>query len=106
MSELPKYRFTVVPASTPAALSSAPVRLIKVHIAGGSAASKVEFKNAATDTGDILLTVNALTNDSKGEDMESVGGIPFSTACYCKPAGTGAIAYVWWEPMQTQVAFA
>ena len=96
---LPKYRFTVVPASSAAALSASPVRLIKVHLAGGSAASKVEFKNAATDTGDVLLTVNALTNDSKGEDLSSVGGIPFTTACFCKPAGTGAIAYVWWEPL-------
>ena len=104
MPELPKYRFTVVPASAAAALSSSPVRLIKVELAGGSAASKVEFKNAATDTGSVLLTINALTNDQKGADMQNVGGLAFSTACFCKPAGTGAIAYVWWEPMQTQVA--
>lgn len=106
MSDLPKYRFSIVPASAAAALSSSPVRLIKVELMGGSAASKVEFKNAATDTGDILLTVNALTSDQKGVDLTSVGGLAFSTACFCKPAGNGAIAYVWWEPMQTQVAFA
>lgn len=100
MSALPKYRLTTVPAATPAQVGSGAIRVMKVAIAGGSAASKVELKNAATDTGDILLTVNALTNDYKSESLEDVGGIGFSTALYVKPAGTGAIAYIWWEPLQ------
>ena len=105
MSELPKYRLTSVPTATPAALHTAGVRVMKIALAGGSAASKVELKNATTDTGDVLLTVNALTNDFKEIDFTDVGGIAFPTGCYAKPAGTAALAYIWWEPMQTQVAF-
>jgi hypothetical protein len=101
---LPKFRLTSVPTATPAALGSGGIRVMKVAIAGGSAASKVELKNAATDTGDVLLTVNALTNDFKVIDLSDVGGILFSTGCFVKPAGTAALAYIWWEPAQTQVA--
>lgn len=103
---MPKYRVQIVPTATPAAIGSGPIRIIAVEIAGGSAASKVEFKNAATDTGDVLLTVNCLTNDDKFRDYSDLGGIAFGVACYAKPAGTGALVYVWYEPMQTQVAFA
>jgi hypothetical protein len=106
MSALPKYRLTTVPTATPAALGSGAIRVMKLAIAGGSAASKVELKNAATDTGDVLLTVNALTNDFKEIDFSDVGGIAFSTGCFVKPAGTAALVYVWWEPMQSQSAFA
>lgn len=102
---LPKFRLTAVTTAAPAALGSGPVRVMKVALAGGSAASKVELKNAATDTGDVLLTVNALTTDFKEIDLCGVGGILFSTGCFVKPAGTAAIAYVWWEPAQTQSAF-
>jgi len=100
MSALPKYRLTTVPAATPAQVGSGAIRVMKIALAGGSAASKAELKNAATDTGDILFTINALTNDYKSESFEEQGGIPFPTALYAKPAGTGAIAYIWWEPLQ------
>lgn len=105
MSFLPKFRLQSVPTATPAAAGSGPVRVMKVAIAGGSAASKVELKNAATDTGDVLLTVNALTNDFKVIDLTDVGGIAFSVGCFVKPAGTAALVYIWFEPMQTQSAF-
>ena len=72
-------------------------KIWKVCLAGGSAASKLELKNAATDTGDVLFTLNALTNDYKSESFSDVGSIPFSTACYAKLSGTGALAYVWYE---------
>jgi|SRR3990167_2752375 len=103
---LPKYRLQTVVTATPAAVGSGPVRIMKIALAGGSAASKCELKNAATDTGDILLTINALTNDYKSDDFEALGGIPFSVGCFAKPAGTAAIAYIWYEPMQSQVGFA
>ena len=79
---------------------------MKVAIAGGSAASKVELKNALTDTGDVLLTVNCLTADFQVIDLVDVGGIAFPTGCFVKPAGTAALVYIWWEPMQNQKAFA
>lgn len=103
---MPKYRLQSVPTATPAAVGSGTVRVMKIAIAGGSAASKCELKNAATDTGDVLFTINALTNDYKETSFEEVGGIPFSVGCFAKPAGTAALVYIWYEPMQTQVAFA
>jgi hypothetical protein len=103
---LPKYRVAIVPTATPAAAGSGPVRVMKISLKGGSAASSVELKNAATDTGDVLFTFNALTNDQKDISFEDVGGIPFSIGCFVKPAGTAAIAHIWFEPMQAQSAFA
>jgi hypothetical protein len=77
---------------------------MKIVLFGGSAASQVELKNAATDTGTVLYGLNTPTADSRKDDFSNVGGIAFPVGCFVKPAGTGAIAYVWWEPMQTQVA--
>jgi hypothetical protein len=71
--------------------------LYGVVLFGGSADSQVEFKNAATDTGTVLLTINCLAKTTTGVDLSELGGLVFSTAIYCKPAGTGAIAYVWYE---------
>lgn len=97
-SSLPQFRMATVTTAAPAQVGATGVRrLIAVSIAGGSAASKVEFKNAATDTGTVLLTVNCLTNDNQFVDLSELGGISFDTAIFCKPAGTGAIVYVWYE---------
>jgi len=72
-------------------------RLMGVLLFGGSANSQVEFKDAATDTGTVLLSVNVLANDTKFMDLISLGGLLFNTGLFVKPAGTGAIAYVWYE---------
>jgi hypothetical protein len=56
-----------------------------------------EFKNAATDTGTVLLTVTGLTNTTVDVDLTAVGGLVFSTAIFCKPTGTGNIVYVWYR---------
>lgn len=62
-----------------------------------AANSSVEFKDAATDTGTVLLTASTLANQSLFVDLSEFGGLPFSTAIFCKPAGTGAIVYCWFE---------
>lgn len=98
MSGLTQYHTAVVPASAAAKVGATGVRrLIRVVLFGGSADSQVEFKNGATDTGDVLLTVNALLDTTIDIDLTSVGGLHFSTAMFCKPAGTAAIAYVWYD---------
>src|SRR5688572_22735960 len=102
---LPKYILQSVPTATAAAVGSGPVRVMQISLAGGSAASKVELKNAATDTGDVLFTLNAITTEQASISFEDVGGILFSVGCFAKPAGTAAIAYIWYEPAQTQAAF-
>jgi hypothetical protein len=84
--------------TTPAQVGATGLRrLFKVILFGGSADSQVEFKNAATDTGDVLLSVNTLAKTTREISLSDVGGLTFSTAIYCKPAGTGAICYVWYE---------
>ena len=93
-----QYKTQTIPAATPAQVGVTGVRrLIAVVLFGGSADSQVEFKNAATDTGTVLLSLNCLAGTSTVVDLSSLGGIVFSTAIYCKPAGTGAIAYVFYE---------
>jgi len=98
MQSLPLYNTATVVAATPAKVGATGLRrLMRVVLFGGSADSQVEFKNAATDTGDVLLSVNALLDTTMDVDLTSVGGLVFDTAMFCKPAGTGAIAYVWYE---------
>ena len=96
---VPQYKYQIVPASATAQVgTTAQRRLMKVVLTAGSgAAGTVEFKNAATDTGDVLFTVAAVAGTSREIDLCEVGGIPFSTAIFCKPAGTGAICHVWFD---------
>lgn len=96
-STLPIYKTQTVPATTPAALGSGAVVLKGFYLYGGSAASSVEFKNAATDTGTVLLSIDTPTGQGQFVDLTPFGGIEFSVGCFCKPAGTGAILYAWFE---------
>ena len=92
------YSTAIVPAATPAKVGATGARrLMACVLFGGSADSQVEFKNAATDTGTVLLSLNCLAKTSTGVDLSALGGLPFDTAMFCKPAGTGAICYVWYE---------
>ena len=98
ISSLPLFQTQIVPTATAAKVgSTGERRLMKVVLFGGTADSQVEFKNAATDTGDVLLTVAALLDTSIEMDFTDVGGLKFSTAMFCKPAGAGAIAYLWYD---------
>lgn len=97
-SSFPLYKTASVPAATPALAGAAGQRrLMAVLLFGGSADSQVEFKDAATDTGTVLVGVNALAKTSKFIDFSEIGGIIFNTGLFVKPAGTAAIAYVWYE---------
>lgn len=99
MSSLPKYRTQTVPTTTPAALGSGAVRLMGFYLYGGSGNTSVEFKNAATDTGTVLLSADTLIASGQFVNLTDMGGIAFSTGCFCKPAGTGGIVYAFFEPM-------
>ena len=93
MSDMPQYKLTTVPVATPAALGS--TRLIAFSLYGGSAASSVEFKDAATDTGTVLFSAVIPIGTSLFINLSELGGIAFSTNIFCKPAGAGAIVYAW-----------
>lgn len=95
----PQYGTAIVPASAAAQVGVTGARRIHKIIltAGSGAAATCEFKNAATDTGTVLLTVAAATGTSFEADFCEVGGLAFDTAIFCKPAGTGAICHVWFS---------
>jgi len=97
MPSLPSYNLQAVTTASAAALGAKPVRLMAVYLYGGSGASSVEFKNAATDTGTVLFSMDCATAIGQFVDLTELGGIPFSVGCFVKPAGTGAIAYCWYE---------
>lgn len=93
-----KYNVQAVTAASAAKVGiTGERRLMGFAIYPAAANSTVEFKNAATDTGDVLLTYATLANTAQFVDLSDLGGITFSTAMFCKPAGTGCIVYVWYE---------
>lgn len=92
-----QYRLQAVTTASAARLGAKPVRLMAVYLYGGSAATSVEFKNAATDTGTVLFSMDTLTASGQFVDLSPFGGIDFSTGCFVKPAGAGGIAYCWFD---------
>lgn len=92
-----KYELQAVPVASPARLGAKPVTLMGFYLYGGSAASSVEFKNAATDTGTVLFSADTIIADGRFIDLSEMGGITFSVGCFCKPAGAGAIVYAFFE---------
>ena len=92
-----KYNLQAVPVATAARLGAKPVKLMGFAIYPAAANSSVEFKNAATDTGDVLLTYSTLASSACFVDLSAFGGITFNVGCFCKPAGTGSIVYAWYE---------
>ena len=93
-----KYNLQTVTAAAAARVgSNDDHKLMGFLLFGGTADSQVEFKNAATDTGDVLMGGNALLDTSFFADFTRFGGVKFSTAMFCKPAGAGAICYVWFD---------
>jgi hypothetical protein len=92
-----KYNVQTVPVASAARLGAKPVRLMGFVIFPSAANSSVEFKNAATDTGDVLLTYSTLASSSCFVDLSEFGGIEFSVGCFVKPAGANSIVYCFYE---------
>jgi len=84
-----------VPVATAAAVGTAGQRLMGFYLYGGSAATSVEFKNAATDTGTVLFSAATPIAIGQLVDLTRFGGIPFDVGIFCKPAGAGSTCYVW-----------
>ncbi|KKL59594.1 hypothetical protein LCGC14_2213740 [marine sediment metagenome] len=98
MTGLPLFKTATVTAASAAKVGeTGQRRLMAFLLFGGTADSQVEFKNAATDTGTVLLTAAALLDTSIFVDLTRFGGLLFDTAMFCKPAGTGAICYIWYQ---------
>ena len=91
-----KFLNATVPAATPARIGSSAQRLIG-FVVYAAANTVVEFKNAATDTGTVKLTVGALAGTSLVVDLSELGGIFFDVGIFCKPVGAGSLVYAWYE---------
>jgi len=92
-----KYILQTVPVATAARLGAKPVRLMAFYLYGGSAATSVEFKNAATDTGTVLLSAATPIAIGQFVDLTPLGGVAFDVGCFVKPAGAGSTIYCWYE---------
>ena len=99
VSGLPLFSYQIVLATTPAKVgATGQRRLMKVVVYSVTDVLKVEFKNGATDTGDVLLTLQGGDDTaSLSYDFTDVGGVLFTTAIFCKPVGTGGIVHVWYD---------
>jgi hypothetical protein len=98
MHSSPMYKTQTVPVATAALLGAAgQIRLMGFILFGGSANTQVEFKDAATDTGTVVLGANCLAYTSIFVDLSDIGGVMFNTGCFCKPAGAASICYCWYE---------
>lgn len=87
-----------------AAVKATPGRVLAILLEGGTTATSVKFKDAASDTGTEIIGAAAPHTDSDASAKSSVfldfshfGGIYFATAIYAVLAGTGAICYVWYD---------
>jgi hypothetical protein len=98
MAVLPLFKVQTVPTATAAVLGSGNVKLMAFMVVGGSDASGVEFKNAGSDTGTVLISYKVGTAVSSPLiDLSELGGVDFSVGCWCKPSGTGCVVYCWFE---------
>lgn len=91
------YALQTVTTAAAARLGAKPVRLVAIYLYGGSGATSCEFKNAATDTGTVLFSMDTPTAVGQFVDLTPFGGITFDVGCFVKPAGTGGIVYCWFE---------
>lgn len=90
--------------ATAAVLKASPGRVLAVLIEGGTAASSIDFTNDGDGSADPLIGVTVPFTDSDASaastyflDLSHFGGVYFSVAIYAKLAGTGAIAYIWYD---------
>lgn len=94
----------LVRLSSAAAITSIPGRVFAVLLEGGTDASSIDFTNDADGNGTPVVGVTAPFTDTDASaagtvfvDFTSLGGVNFSSKIYGKLAGTGAIAYVWYD---------
>lgn len=91
------HKTQTVVTATPAQVGTTGQRVLVRAVMYCAADGICEFKNAATDTGDVLLTISGLAKTTVDIDLSSVGGLVFGTAIFAKPTGTGNIVYVWYR---------
>jgi hypothetical protein len=91
------FRTQAVVTATPALIGQAGQRNLRKVVLYCAANGTAEFKNGATDTGDVLLKIAGLANTTVDIDLDCVGGLAFGTGCWCNVTGTGNILYAWFS---------
>lgn len=94
---LPAFQTQAVVTATPALIGSAGQRILRKVVLYCAADGTAEFKNGATDTGDVLLKISGLAKTTVEVSLCDVGGLVFNTGCWCNVTGTGNILYAWFE---------
>ena len=95
MSNLPKHRFIRIGSS--AAIAAIPARVYGVMVVGGSAATTLKLYDAADGSGTPTIEFAAAIGTTVFVDLTEVGPVDFPTKLYAAIAGTGGIAYVWYD---------
>lgn len=95
MSLLPKHNLARV--ATSAATTSTETRVYAVQLVGGSASATLKLYNNADGSGTETFGLAALTGTTVFICMDELGPVQFDTAMYSTIAGTGAIAYIWYD---------
>jgi hypothetical protein len=79
-------------------------RILAVLLEGGTTASSIDFTNDANGAGTPIIGVtvpftdaDASAQDSRLFDFTKFGGLAFDSKIYAVLAGTGAVAYVWFD---------
>lgn len=94
--DLPKHRLTLVSES--AAISAVPTHVFKIVLVPAAAKALLKLTNDANGAGTAVISSQAVTDGAAVElDFEDVGGIAFTSKCYATLAGSGALAYIWWD---------
>lgn len=95
MPDLPKHKFARVASSAKVADAS---RLYAMMIVGGSgAAGTLKVMNTANGSGDPTVECAAVTGATTFVDFSLLGPVILTTALYVTLAGSGAVAYVWYD---------
>lgn len=92
---LPKHNVTRI--ATSAAVKATAAHVYGIQLIGGSAAATLKLTNDANGSGTGVVEAAAPIGATVFIDFTDLGPVAFSTALYATIAGTGAIAYIWWD---------
>jgi len=102
ISSLPNFNFARV--ATSALKKTGAGRVMAVQLNGGSDAASLAIHNTSDGSGTAVYEVLAPFTDADASaastvfvDLTPLGGVACSAYVYAKLAGTGAVAYVWYE---------
>lgn len=95
MASEAKHKLARVATGTKVVTGSA--RLYGILLVGGSAATTVKIFDTVDGSGTETVGAATAIGTSVFIDFEELGPVMFSSYMYVTPAGTGGVAYVWYD---------